>query len=127
MEEGRNTPVSIGAYWNVYHQVMFQGDAVSDLDPGLAESLSTPAGFSIGAHDQKGSATFVEIVREIGGGDPILTARCLRNVLAHEVGHQMGLPDADLGDPESLMSGCDTTHSYFRDVHLKKIREKGGF
>jgi hypothetical protein len=112
------------AYWVGYAQAAYQPDEAVDLDPGSEIGPQAAIGWAIGDTSYVFSEGIAEQLRGIGME---LSDRCHAAVLAHEIGHQLGLdhpeaatmPDGVMADP------CYVAYHYFVAHDLDVMRSKG--
>jgi hypothetical protein len=132
---GRDSALSTPGYWVMYAQGAFQGDETEDLDP--RSEIGSPSGQTVtvvgrpDADDRYGSLIYLETIRDSVRRDTSQVDRvateCVAATLPHELGHQFGLDDWRLGEPDSLMGpgGCLLAPRYFVGSQLALIRSKG--
>jgi hypothetical protein len=105
-------------FWVVYKLMSFQWRTTSDFDPntgdgrtgGIAWGVVSNTAVATGA---RGSQVFVETIRDRLGGGAVLGLE--ERVLAHEVGHQLGLDHWDTGE-SGVPSGPVVTNLMLRDM-----------
>ncbi len=140
VEMGRDAaPSGSNAYWLGYAQSAYQADEVVDRDPGM--EVDAALGWTIGDT----SFVFAEVIAEearawaraFGGGDPVVQEtlfhealeRCPAQVLAHEIGHHLGLPDSEPARKAErtgvMVMPCAATTLHFMADELATIRSKG--
>lgn len=111
--------VSHESYWVAYVQSGFQSSPLDDWDPILDGGVllgTTSASY--------GSLVFTEAIDDRANREPAASAHCNKKVVAHEVGHQLGISGHDyLG---IMQSGCSITQLFFdgRSLHFVRATVK---
>lgn len=118
-------------YWVAYAQGAFQGDRWEDgdpdhenrdpndpLSPGFVEGGVTVTPRAGSTTPSAGSFIFVESIRD--AANPTIFDQCLNETIAHELGHQFGLPDKESAGG-IMHQGCPVS-GYFDDASLGVIR-----